>query len=143
MPDQTQNQRWKRMKTRLLVLIPVQLGVLAAVATLTLAAPDVWKIFKIPDTRHDTFGVTTPDHDITWFSAETDGNDLKITLVFSDTIDTPIGDPNHAVLGYIDLDTDQNQASGATSHLAPYPQCQPAIQGIEYYIDLSTFYFDS
>jgi len=115
----------------------------AAVATLTLAAPDVWKIFKIPDPRYDTFGFTTPDHDITWFSAETDGNDLKITLVFSDMIDDPTGDPNYAVMGFIDLDTDQNQASGVPSHLALIQECQPAIQGIEYFIDLSTFYFDS
>ncbi len=139
MPDQIQNQRWKRMKTRLLFLFPIVLGMLAAVATLTFAAPDVWEFFKIRDPRHDTFGFATPDHDITWFSAETDGNDLRITLVFSDTIDVPTGDPNHAVIGYIDLDTDQNQASGATSHLAPYPECQPAIQGIEYYIDLSKY----
>ena len=140
MPDHTQNQRWKRIKTRLLILIPVVLGMLAAVATLTFAAPDAWKIFKIRDPRHDTFEfATTPKHDITWFSAETDGNDLRITLVFSDTIDPPTGDPNYAVRGFIDLDTDQNQASGATSHLAPYPECQAAIQGIEYYIDLSTF----
>ena len=143
MPDHKQNQLWKRRKTHLLVLIPVVLGMLAAVATLTFAAQDVWKIFKIPDPRYDTFGATTPYHDITWFSAETDGNDLKITLVFSDTIDDPTGDPNYAVLGYIDLDTDQNQASGVPSHLKPITQCQPAIQGIEYYIDLSTFYFDS
>ncbi len=139
MSDRTQNQLWKRMKTRLLVLIPVLLGVLAAVATVTFAAPDVWKIFKIPDPRYDTFGVTTPYHDITWFSAETDGNDLKITMVFSDTIAVPNGDPNYAVRGFIDLDTDQNPASGVTSHLAPHPECQPAIQGIEYFVDLSTY----
>ena len=139
MPDHTQNQRWKRMQTRLLVFIPVVLGIVAAGATLTLAAPDVWKIFKIPDPRHDTFGFTTPDHDITWFSAETYGNDLKITLVFSDTIAEPNGDPNYAVRGFIDLDTDQNQASGEPSHLKPIPQCQIAIKGIEYYIDLSTY----
>ena len=143
MPNHMHNQHWNRRKTRLLILIPVVLGMLAAVATLTFAAQDAWEIFKIRDPRHDTFGFATPKHDITWLSAETDGNDLRITLVFSDTIDTPTGDPNYAVLGFIDLDTDQNQASGATSHLALYPECQPAIQGIEYYIDLSTFYFDS
>ena len=140
MLDHTQNQLWKRMKTRLLILIPVVLGMLAAVATLTFAAPDAWKIFKIPDPRHDTFAFApTPKHDITWFSAETDGNDLKITLVFSDTIAEPYGDPNYAVRGFIDLDTDQNQDSGEPPHLKPIPQCQPAIRGIEYYIDLSTY----
>jgi hypothetical protein len=139
MPDRTQNQLWKRKKTRLLILIPVVLGMVAAVATLTFAAPDVWKIFQIPDPRYDTFGATTPDHDITWFSAETDGNDLKITIVFSDTIAVPNGDPNYAVLGFIDLDTDQNQASGVPSHLKPITQCQIAIKGIEYFVDLSTY----
>jgi hypothetical protein len=139
MLDRTQNQLWKRMKTRLLVLIPVVLGVLAAVATLTFAATSSLDIFKVSDPVGDAQGFTNPNHDITSFAAGTDGSVLSLTVVFSGTVFNPVGDPNYAVLGYIDLDTDQNQATGKPPHTSIYTQFPPSNLGMDYYIDLSQY----
>ena len=139
MPDRTQNQLWKSMKARLLVLIPVVLGMLAAVATVTLAATSSVYIFEVTDPVGDAQGYTNPNHDITSFSARTDGSVLSLTVVFSGTVYSPVGDPNYAVRGYIDLDTDQNQATGKPPHTSIYTQFPPSNLGMDYYIDLSQY----
>ena len=138
MPNLMHNQHWKRIKIRLLILIPVVLGMLAAVATVTLAATSSLDIFKVNDPVGDTFGHSPPRHDVTQFTAMTNGSVLSLTVVFSGTVHNPNSSTN-AVLGFIDLDTDQDKTTGKVSNVTsncPYPSSN---LGMDYYIDLSQY----
>ena len=92
---------------------------------------------KVPDPLGDVFGVD-PQHDVNFLYARRDASNLTLVMSFVNPI-TPPFDGVNQVSGYIDLDTDQNNLTGATSHLLPYTQCQNPLLGVEYYIDLTSY----
>jgi hypothetical protein len=91
----------------------------------------------LPDPAGDCFGVS-PQHDVNFLYTSNDASNLTLNMSFLDPISPPYGDANQ-VSGFIDLDTDQNNATGAASHLLTYPQCQNPDLGVEYYIDLKSY----
>jgi hypothetical protein len=88
----------------------------------------------------DTFGSGDPQHDIIEFSASYSGTDLFLSLTFNDPI-TPgdSGQPN-AMVGAIDMDTDQNPATGTTSTVDM--NC-PQLSGLGSDFFLALFEYDS
>jgi hypothetical protein len=52
---------------------------------------------------------------------------------------TPAGAGPDAVVGYLDLDVDQSQGTGALSHVTGEPQCGPSNLGVDYYVDLGAY----
>lgn len=86
----------------------------------------------------DAFGTGAVQLDITSISAAYSSTTLKFTVNFSGPVFAPsIGDPR-SVVGFIDIDADQNPLTGvesATAFFGPLPA--PDI-GVEYGLDLST-----
>jgi hypothetical protein len=118
------------------------LGVLAAIAVGVMLVPALAQRAINPQAEHadpigDTFGVS-PLHDVTAYTATSDGNVLTMTMQFVGPI-TPTGAGPEAVVGYLDLDTDQNQGTGTTSHVTTEPQCAPSNLGVDYYVDLGAY----
>lgn len=84
----------------------------------------------------DNFG-TLPSHDITQLYLYTESSHLlEITIRFDQAIGPPDSGAAYAVVGFIDIDIDQNASTGNTSHLASYPQCGDPGLGVDYFIDL-------
>jgi len=75
-------------------------------------------------------------------SPQYDAKSLMVTRNF-DTLSiqihtyTPLD--SNSIGGYIDLDTDQNSATGASSHYNTYPQFGSSTLGMDYYVDLVTY----
>jgi hypothetical protein len=118
------------------------LGVLAAIAVGMVLVPAVAQRTINPQAEQidpigDTFGVS-PLHDVTAYTATTNGNVLTMTMSFAGPI-THTGAGPDAVVGYLDLDTDQSQSTGATSHVTAESQCAPSNLGVDYYVDLGAY----
>lgn len=104
---------------------------------------------SIQATAADPIGDTfNPGPDLTGISGETDGTTLTLTLTFDGTI-TPPSAPNlngqlppgsNEVIGFIELDIDQDGATGSTSGpitvFCPEP---PANFGSEFIVDLGVY----
>lgn len=99
----------------------------------------------ISDPMGDTFGTSTPVHDILSVSAETVGTDIIFSATFNESISAPSAGLLDAIEGYIDIDADGNPAtgtltSGYASHLDQLGQGAPSPGlGVEYYLDLGFF----
>jgi hypothetical protein len=118
------------------------LGLLAVIAALVTLVPSVAQRAinpqaELTDPIGDTFGVS-PLYDVTAYTATTDGNVLTMTMQFVRPI-TPTGAGPDAVVGYLDLDVDQSQGTGAASHVTGEPQCGPSNLGMDYYVDLGAY----
>jgi hypothetical protein len=78
---------------------------------------------------------TDPKHDIKSLYLYTESSHiLDITVSFFGAIAPPDSGGDTAVIGYIDLDVDQNPGTGSPSHLATY--CGDPGMGMDYYVDL-------
>jgi hypothetical protein len=89
---------------------------------------------SIADPIGDTFGSVGTQLDITFFSAVSDGVTLTIDLTFAGTISHPATFNPDALFGFIDLDTDQNPATGVGANTDSFCPA-PSGLGIEYYVD--------
>jgi len=88
----------------------------------------------IIDAAGDTFG--TGVHDIASVSTEVAGTDLIVTASFFNTISPGSAFAPDSVYGFIDLDTDQNAATGNISTLDIFGFGVPGGLGVEFYIDI-------
>ena len=90
------------------------------------------------DPSGDQFSESTdPKHDIKSLYMYTESSHiLDITVNFYGAIAPPDSGGDTAVIGYIDLDVDQNSGTGSLSHLATYPDCEDPGLGMDYYVDL-------
>ena len=118
------------------------LGVLAAIAVGVTLIPALAQRAIDPQAERidpigDTVGVS-PLHDATAYTATTDGSVLTLSMRFAEPITHTRPGPS-ALVGYLDLDTDMSQATGATSHVTDEPLCAPSNLGVDYYVDLGTF----
>lgn len=86
----------------------------------------------------DTFNVGP---DLTAITAETDGTNLTLTLDFAGAIEPPPGTGGGIeVIGFIDIDTDQNGATGlAGGNVGMFCPMPPANFGIEFFVNLGSF----
>ena len=107
-----------------------------AAMSLTPRAPSVQ--VTVPDPAGDVLPAPPPPHDIISFSAATDGSVLVYSVAFNAPISPPnMGFPN-AVLGYIDMDTDQNPFTGAPSNVTIFCP-MPSLLGMDLYVNLSGY----
>ena len=92
------------------------------------------------DSGCDAMGAL-PHHDANKFGLYLDYNSLYISVNFVGPI-VPPGSGANELLGYIDLDIDQNPATGSPSNVSGqtgYPQCGNSGLGMEYYVDIASF----
>lgn len=134
----------KRHNASILSRLRVQ-GLLAACLLLILlmvsAAPAMGArilafVSTVTDPLGDAFGVS-PQHDVVEYSLSSGSGLLVLTVVFAGPIEPPGG--ANGVVGYLDLDVDQDEGTGAPPHAATYPQCTAPKMGMDYYVDLSTY----
>jgi len=74
----------------------------------------------INDPVGDTFGSGTVQIDIIAFSATFTPTELIVSVSFQNPVSLPDSGQPNALIGYIDLDTDQNLGTGAISHIDIY-----------------------
>ncbi|HEY3130293.1 MAG TPA: hypothetical protein VGL91_12610 [Acidobacteriota bacterium] len=100
--------------------------------------PVIPPVSDVVDPTGDTFGTGQVQIDITFFSAHVEGSDLVLRVNFAGPV-TPgdSGQPN-AVVGYIDLDVDQNAATGTESHVDVFSPFKAKL-GIEYSVFLFNY----
>ncbi|MBL7063699.1 MAG: hypothetical protein ISS49_05745 [Anaerolineae bacterium] len=137
MSDQRHAPILNRIKILCVFVIAVLLAALTISAAPLLAVQGSALRAAVSDPVGDTFGVA-PRRDVTEAVAEIDGTSLTLTVVFSGTISDPTSGQTDAVFGLIDLDTDQDQGTGITSHVTT--QCPDGSNlGMDFYIDLSSY----
>lgn len=68
--------------------------------------------FGVGDPSGDTFGTGSPQWDVDSLVITRDSTGITIRLVFSASVVSPLVDPQNAVYAVVDLDTDQNPATG-------------------------------
>lgn len=113
--------------------------ILAAVAAAVLltASPAVADLI---DPVGDTFGSGSPQHDITTYVGDrgiTPGS-VVFNVNFAGAIAPPSAFSPNSVIGFIDLDTDSNAATGATPFVNVFSP-PPAINlGDEFFVDLGS-----
>lgn len=93
----------------------------------------------VGDPQNDTFGAGENQHDISNFSATVVGNNLVLRLDFFNTIsplEPPVGPST--LVGFIDLDIDQNAATGEGSSSDENCPVAPGL-GIEYLVNLGDY----
>jgi hypothetical protein len=94
----------------------------------------------VADPQGDTFGFLSPQLDISQLSACHTRTQLRIRVDFFTPISPGDSSNANAVGGYIDLDTDQDSATGAFSHVDMFSPYTSGL-GVDYYVDV--FGFDS
>ncbi|MCU0525019.1 MAG: hypothetical protein MUF72_09365 [Elainella sp. Prado103] len=96
------------------------------------------------DPQGDTFGFGTIQPDLESVSGAVENSNLVLTLDFYNPIAAPSTGFAESVFGYIDLDLDQNAATGTLSNqlfFAP-PEQQGGALGVEVYISLFSEQFN-
>ena len=117
--------------------VRLHVRLLVGIALLLTAVSTGRASIVISDAVGDTFGTPFVSHDIT--SAETTVTDTDITFILSFLAD--IAPPSdftsfNNVVGFIDIDTDQNASTGSISNQSLLSPNGPSGLGIEYYVDL-------
>lgn len=92
----------------------------------------------IGDDVGDTFGDGPVQIDLVSFAAGIEGPDLVIELAFADPVALPHTPGDDALIGYVDLDVDQNGATGNESFVDFFSPYDTGL-GIEYFVDLGSY----
>ena len=92
----------------------------------------------VADGIGDTFGFGPVQIDIATVDAFYGGGSLQFLLTFANPIAAPSTLQANSVGGYIDLDTDQNGATGGTPFQVILGQTPVRPLGIEFWVDLTT-----
>ena len=91
------------------------------------------------DPAGDTFGTGPTQIDLSGLSAEVVGTNLVIELDFHGAIQPPDGAGANAIDALIDIDVDQNGATGGPSWTDTLSPAATTGMGIEFYVDLLSF----
>ncbi len=109
---------------------PVQPSVVPAAAVVGKAA--------IADPAGDTFGTGAINIDVTSFSATTIEDELVLALGFAEAIAPPSSDAANAIAGFIDLDVDNNAATGEASFVDFVAGLESGT-GSDFHVDLLSY----
>lgn len=93
----------------------------------------------VADPTGDTLGSTNPQIDITSLAVNLVGTNLVIELGFAGPISPAGSGQSNALDGFIDLDTDQNGATGRLPWIDALTGQLTSGMGTEYYLDLITY----
>ncbi len=91
------------------------------------------------DPESDTFGSGATQIDINGFSADFDDTELMIALTFAGAISAPDSGQANAVVGYVDIDADQNGLTGNGPWTDFLTGSNATGLGNEYYVDLFSY----
>src|SRR6266705_3460438 len=76
--------------------------------------------FRATDPSGDTFGSQTVQPDLTAFTIVHDTGGIDVMLDFTANVQSPVTGGTNVVVGFIDLDTDQDSTTGTTSAVDVY-----------------------
>src|SRR2546422_7239844 len=94
--------------------------------------------FRATDPSGDTFGSGTVQPDLTAFTIVHDTGGIDVMLDFTANVQSPVTGGTNVVVGFIDLDTDQDSTTGTTSAVDVFrPDGGSTGMGVEYYVDRS------
>jgi serralysin len=100
-------------------------------------APECWGAASgANDPAGDTFGSPNLVHDIALFDAQVSPGSVRFVFEFYGSIAPPSAFAPESVVGYIDIDVDQNPLTGSPSNTSRFIAGGDASLGIELYIDL-------
>ncbi len=87
------------------------------------------------DATGDAFGLMAPNLDVSSLSANISGSNMVIRMDFSTPISSPEAGNPDSVIGFIEIDTDQDSATGDISQFDNFCP-QPTDLGVEFTINL-------
>ena len=90
---------------------------------------------SVPDPAGDTFGSGSVQIDIVSVTTQVVAGSLDFNIVFAGAVSPPSSSLSNSVVGFLDLDTDQNPATGVSTRFGA-PPTPTVIPGIEFYVDL-------
>ncbi len=90
---------------------------------------------SVPDPAGDTLGVLPIQHDILSVTSTVNPTNLVFDVSFAGAIAPPSAFSPSSVVGFLDLDIDQNSATGVNARFGA-PPTPTVIAGVELYIDL-------
>ncbi|MAT67927.1 MAG: hypothetical protein CMJ58_00205 [Planctomycetaceae bacterium] len=88
------------------------------------------------DPSDDTFGTPNIAHDIANVDAAATGTDIVVSVDFYDEIAPPSAFSARSVVGFLDIDLDQNAGTGAVAKKSEFSPVADDALGSEFYIDL-------
>jgi hypothetical protein len=86
----------------------------------------------VADPAGDTFGVGAVQHDIVSVTSTVTATDLVLQVAFGGPISAPSAFAPNSVVGFIDLDIDQNDVTGSAQTHGP----TSAFPGTEFFVDV-------
>lgn len=100
--------------------------------------------YIVTDPAGDVFGVGTVKPDITKLTIRTDTGGIDIFIDFAANVLSPVTGNANAVVGYVELDTDQDSTTGAGTVVDVFrPTAGSTGMGVEYAVDLFDYNADS
>jgi hypothetical protein len=122
---------------------PVRLSVFVLALAAGLAGSARTHANPILDPAGDTF-VPGPTIDIVASQGFAPGNpgQFRLSVNFATPISPASAFAPNSVIGYVDIDTDQNAATGASPFINTFGGPPPVIMGNEFYIDLASELFN-
>jgi hypothetical protein len=91
---------------------------------------------SIIDPTGDTFGTGAVQLDITSLEAVYDSTSLYLMMSFATPIAPASAVASNSVLGFIDLDADQNASTGVTPFTNTFGPLSDIVLGMDYFVDL-------
>lgn len=88
------------------------------------------------DPQDDTFGLPATIHDIASFGSAVSADSVSFTIEFYNSIAAPSAFTANSVVGYIDLDLDQNPLTGALAQKSVFSPHGDSGLGTEFHVDL-------
>jgi len=108
------------------------------------SGPGANQSFRATDPSGDTFGSATVQPDLTAFTIVHDTGGIDVMLDFTANVQSPVTGGTNVVVGFIDLDTDQDSTTGTGSAVDVFrPDGGSTGMGVEYYVDLFGYNADS
>ena len=108
------------------------------------SGPGANQSFRATDPSGDTFGSQTVQPDLTAFTIVHDTGGIDVMLDFTANVQSPVTGGTNVVVGFIDLDTDQDSTTGTGSAVDLFrPDGGSTGMGVEYYVDLFGYNADS
>lgn len=115
--------------------LPLRALATSVVALSALSSP-CWAILPFNDPPEDTFGSPNVPHDLANVDGMTLAGAASILLDFYDEVAAPSAFSPQSVVGYLDIDLDQDPTTGVQSNISRLHPNGASGLGVEFYVDL-------
>lgn len=92
----------------------------------------------VVDPTGDTFGTESVQLDITSINATFSGSDVTFLVFFAGSISAPSAGAPNSVVGFIDIDADQNTATGDVPFINVFGPGPPVALGQDFFVELGS-----